>query len=634
MRKNAIGRLLMCIPYLLVAVAAFYWMYCRNCDFLWEVDRLNLFLRGGHFWTENVAVAGGALQYAGRFLTQFFYSQLWGSVVFAAMLLALMALASWAFRLGTVWTGLSAVLAVAVLLSCTQLGYMIYVLKTPGYMYTALLGLMVISALFGLYVRVEVKNRWLGAAVKSLALFGFSMMYALVGVYALALTLCCILYELLRLVKGEGRENGKVRSGRQLHRLVSVLVGAVSLWLVPAFYTSIFKGLNDERLYLVALLDFLLTDEERGLWFPFMVMAAALILMAVVASLRGGVKFSPTDRNGGTGRKHVLAAASVMVISLAYAGHILWHKSYVDANFYTTLAAVRAVENRDWSRVVELTSYAQQPTRTLVLLRNLALVKTGKAGDEMFRYTDGDAPYDAPRPVQALRLMAARPLYFNYGKVNFCYRWSMEDKVEYGLCPEYLIYMTRCALLNGEWAIARKYIATLKETSFYRGEAERYEALVGRKDAVLASAEFADVAPLMAYNDVLDGDGGLIEVYLLNNFAYMSGGNERQVPLSVLSSMVLKNPDLFWRHFLVYARHHKELPVHFQEAALLFGWLQNLDVSKLPIAQETQRRFMSMVELAQSGVDETTGATDPVVLQKIGGTYWYYYFFVKGLKTN
>ena len=114
----------------------------------------------------------------------------------------------------------------------------------------------------------------------------------------------------------------------------------------------------------------------------------------------------------------------------------------------------------------------------------------------------------------------------------------------------------------------------------------------------------------------------------------MSCGNEQLVELSILSNMISKSPERFWPHFVVYAKNNTELPVHFQEAALLFGWLQNIDVSQFKISDEVRSRFMELVDMAQKGMNDADAANDPIIRGRFGDTYWYYYFFVKGLKTN
>ena len=617
MKSDACKRGMMIgIPVLILALLAFYWMYFRNDVYLWKVERMSLFLTDDSFFSEKMSVAGGFLHYLGCFFTQLFHFQFWGSVLYAVMIAGLSMLIIWSFGLGTKYAGLAVIPASAVLLTCTELGYMLYVVKLPGYFYAALLGTLFISLFFGLYVRVRRCAGKVSYASSLVMLVLFAFFYAFIGTYAVALLVCCAVYELV---------------AYRLKGIVGAVLAVAGILAVPRILAlCVYEGLNLDTLYNVCLPDFLFTDEESSLWYPYIIIGISLVLLSVVSALRmqDAGDAEPVNRTS------VVWNVAVSVAALSFSSYTLWNRSFKDEDLYAVLRAERSAEERNWQAVLDATVTDYEPTRAMVLLRNLALFKMGMAGDKIFTYPDGSKEYNIPRTAQVLRLVGARILYFNYGKLNFCYRWCMEDKVEYGLSAEHLIYMTRCSLLNGEWELAEKYIRTLKSTLFYGDLASHYESMLRRPDKVAADPEFKDIIPLMAYNNLLDGDGGLVEIYLLNNFGYMSGGNKQLVELSILSNMISKLPERFWPHFVVYAKNNTELPVHFQEAALLFGWLQNIDVSQFNISDEVRSRFMELVDMAQKGMNDADAANDPIIRGRFGDTYWYYYFFVKGLKTN
>lgn len=615
----------MAVPLVAVAAMVFYWTYFRNADVMWQGERLSLFLYSRLFFAEKMTQAGGLLQYAGCFLTQFFHHPLAGCALFTLLCVGLSCAVAWAFRLGPVLAGLAVLPPVAATLSATELGYMLYVMKLPGHLCVPLVGLTLIALLYGLYARARLSRRWATAALRCVLLAAFSALYAFMGVYALALTACCVLHELLQGLTS--KEQGPAR----LLGLAPVAVAALGFRLVPVLSAKVYTGLNDELLYRVGLPDFAFEGGERALWMPFALMLASLALATVASQLAGRPALH--DSRGRLRRPVLALALALAAGSTGYGLHALSEHSCKDDNFHTAVSALRAAEEGDWYEVISRTAGAEQPTRAIVMLRNLALVKTGQAADRMFAFTDGDAPFVTPREMPAMRLLCSRILYFHYGQVNNCYRWAMEDKVEYGLTADYLIYMVRCALAGGEWQLARKYIHTLRQTLFYRDLAARYEAVAGDSRRTAQLEEMKGVAPLMAFTDLLDSDKGMVEYLLLGKFMNTDGVNEPQVNLSLLSSLVYKQHEAFWHHLALYAKYHQTLPVHYQEAALMFGWLQKLDVSRLPITDEVRQRFKGMEDLIQAGVTEND-AHNPMVTQKAGGTYWYYYFFVNGLKIN
>ena len=55
-------------------------------------------------------------------------------------------------------------------------------------------------------------------------------------------------------------------------------------------------------------------------------------------------------------------------------------------------------------------------------------------------------------------------------------------------------------------------------------------------------------------------------------------------------------------------------------------------IPDLPIAPTVQQRFQRLVDASARLGDNTANAA--ALRPEFGDTYWYYYFFVEGLKTN
>ena len=108
------------------------------------------------------------------------------------------------------------------------------------------------------------------------------------------------------------------------------------------------------------------------------------------------------------------------------------------------------------------------------MMTHLALNRLGWAGDSLFTFCFADEPHESTRPEFVMRQFISRDILMRLGRVNDAYRWCMEDMVEYGPKAEYLKTMAICALLNGEYALARKYLRPLQKTLFYSDMASRY----------------------------------------------------------------------------------------------------------------------------------------------------------------
>ncbi|MDE6120959.1 MAG: hypothetical protein K2F63_04140, partial [Muribaculaceae bacterium] len=215
-----------------------------------------------------------------------------------------------------------------------------------------------------------------------------------------------------------------------------------------------------------------------------------------------------------------------------------------------------------------------------------------------------------------------------------CYRWCMEDMVEYGPKVEYLKYMSRCAILNGEYPLARRYLRMLSRTLYHKDWARKYMAMTYDPALAEKDPELAYVRKLNAFNNHIGGDGSLIETYISTNLAALEGGPPELVEMSLQFNLVRKDINGFWPRFILYARTHERLPVHYQEAALLFSALEHkVDCSQFRIDPEVAREFNLFMEMAQKNA-HLSEEHNRHVFGPFGKTYWYYYFFTKGLKTT
>ena len=299
------------------------------------------------------------------------------------------------------------------------------------------------------------------------------------------------------------------------------------------------------------------------------------------------------------------------------------------------------MERLEWRKVLDIAkSQEQTPTRLMVLNRNLALLKLGKAGDEMFHYLDGG---EAPKSPFEIRLMqvGGKMLYYHYARMNFCYRWCLEDAVEYGWKVDYLKYMVKASIVSGEYPLAMKYINTLKKTLFYKEWAKKYEKMIQSPELIAKDREFAGILPLYQFEDQLDGDNTLVEIYLLNYFAHTY--NELNTPMfdeaALMCALTLKDIQTFWNCFFRYANSHKSsrMPTHYQEAALLYGNLEKeVDISKMPFDKSVKMRFQDFMRFAQKHAVKDV-ERDPeakkLFYERFGDTFFYFYFFIRDVKS-
>lgn len=591
-------------PLVLVALTL-YLLLTELLPYVQETAELTPFYLTDTFGADMLHRVGGGVFYVASLLQSCFALPWLGTLLLCGVLAALAYSLKWALRLSDEKEGFCWLPSAALLLNYTQTGYLIYLLKSPAVAFTAPVGMLVATWAAGGWMRMnswKIRILW----IVIISTVGFWLM----GVYAL---LACGMVVLA--------EMADFRRSPISKQQIALLAGLVvcSLLLPRLLYSQGCFMMRVEDLYRAGLPDFCWNTDEKHLYYPLLV---AFVVTGVLSLVRR-VAFP-----------RWMSWCSLAVLAVSAIG--CWHYSFRDDNFLSILRMKHEALKGDYEAVIEQSRTAtHEPTRTEIMLTRLALYETGRMGDELFLYQDGDAAYRSPRPAQYMRLMAAHLLYYYYGKVNYAYRWSMEDMVEYGHRPYYLKCMARCALLNGESRLAQKYLDELGHTLWYRDFASKYMPYTTHPERVKTDGEMSKIQPLLQYGDVLDGDGGLIEMYLLNSFAYTEGGSRPIVELSLMNNLITKNIQAAWpRLMMLLPTWHGHIPRHYQEAALLIGQLSGgrIDTSLLPIDGEVRQEFNELIQAsAQNGDD---AANSQLLRPKFGGTYWYYYFFINGLKTN
>ena len=585
------------------SVLSLYLLGVELKPFLIETAALTPFYTTTSFIADMMSMPCGFVGYIASMMQSCFAMPWLGALLLTLLLVALAESMRRVFKVSAAWSGLCSVPSFMLILNYTEVGYMLWLVKTPALAFTMPLG-MLIS--IGLTATAMVFHKlWIKLVL--------IVLYATVGYWLFGLFgLLACLFVVLPIIA----EAIRTRQCKHLSIILGILL--LALVLPRVMYGQGLFAMRVQDIYVAGLPDYIWNDAERYLYYPALVAIAFCLLLSTTLF---------TQKN--------IVCLIVSLIGMIVAAICLFNYTYRDSNFFDTLEQKQALEQGDYERVLDIARTAETPpTRIQVMLTREALWQTGQAGDKIFAYSDGDTPCNSPRQFQYMRLLCGRLFYYLEGKVNYAYRWCMEDMVEYGRRPDYLCYMTKCALVNGEWKLADKYLDALDHTLWYKDFATKYRTYVTDHSLVAKDKEMSAIKPLLRYNDVLDGDGGLIELFILNSYAYSTGGSREIVERALMNSLIIKNLDNFWYRFMaLLPGWNGHIPVHFQEAALMVAQLQGgVDTSKLPIDNAIRERFAQLVEKSGQNGDNASNAY--LLKPEFGDTYWYYYFFVEGLKTN
>lgn len=581
-----------CLAALLVVAGALLFF---EADLLWKLQEQNLFLDTPIFFKEQMVVPGGLLSWAGTWLTQLFFYPWLGTLVLCASWLLLMWLVKKAFALPNEWTPLALVPVCLLLLTIVDMGYWVYLLKLPGHAFVGTLGTIAVVAL--LWAFRALPQRWgLRLVFIGVTAFVGYPLYPLFGIYGLAASLLMGLYiwrfdqPLWQKITGS----------------VLALAGAA---LVPLLcYHYAYHETNIANIYYAGLPLYFLQEEYHAYYLPYYGLALFFVVM-VLLRLDGFKRFKR------------IATQAIVLGALAFAVFNYWYK---DENFHHELRMQRCIEQNDWQGVVdEAALQKDEPTRAIVMMRNLALSRLGRQADEMFLYPNGSKRYEAPFNMR-LMLCVGPMIYYHYGMINYSARLSTEMGVEFGWRVENLKLLAKCALLNKEEGRARKFLNLLKHTTFYGSWANS----VREKD------ELNTVARMMHYDNFLSGDNGYVEQFLMKRLAESTSKDDALFQeQALLATLWTKDNKQFWYHFRDYLELHPNarIPRYIQEAAYLYGKLEGREmIDQMPIDPMVKQSFENFMGAAQN----YNHMEADIVREGMKGysdTYYYDYYLMRDL---
>ena len=581
-----------CLAALLVVAGALLFF---EADLLWKLQEQNLFLDTPIFFNEQMVVPGGLLSWAGTWLTQLFFYPWLGTLVLCASWLLLMWLVKKAFALPNEWTPLALVPVCLLLLTIVDMGYWVYLLKLPGHAFVGTLGTIAVVAL--LWAFRALPQRWgLRLVFIGVTAFVGYPLYPLFGIYGIAATLLMGLY----IWRFDQPFWQKITGS------VLALAGAA---LVPLLcYHYAYHETNIANIYFAGLPLYFLQEEYHAYYLPYYGLALFFVVMVLL-------------RLDGVKRFKRIATQAIVLGALAFAVFNYWYK---DENFHHELRMQRCIEQNDWQGVVdEAALQKDEPTRAIVMMRNLALSRLGRQADEMYLYPNGSKRYEAPFNMR-LMLCVGPMIYYHYGMINYSARLSTEMGVEFGWRVENLKLLAKCALLNKEEGRARKFLNLLKHTTFYGSWANS----VREKD------ELNTVARMMHYDNFLSGDNGYVEQFLMKRLAESTSKDDALFQeQALLATLWTKDNKQFWYHFRDYLELHPNarIPRYIQEAAYLYGKLEGREmIDQMPIDPMVKQSFENFMGAAQN----YNHMEADIVREGMKGysdTYYYDYYLMRDL---
>ena len=603
-------RLISFLPWLgallLIAVALLY----LEGDLLWKVQQNSLFLDTSLFFRDQMLVPAGFLSYVSCYFIQFFYHPWLGVLLLCGWWLLLMWLTKRAFRIADNWATLVLVPVAALLIADMSLGYWHYLMRVRGYFYVPTIGTTAAVAMLWAF-RALPQKLWIRiVAIVVATVVG----YPLFGIYALAAVLLMGIWA-WRL------------DGNRSQSAILTVVALLCIIAVPLIcYRYIYYQTYFNDLWTIGLPITNVLKNYKDYYIPYYIIGIFFLLMVLFCQRSLPAKLQKP--------LYSWSLQGILVVVLI-AG--VWKWWYKDANFHHELAMQHCIEQSDWEGVVSEGEKQgeTEPTRSIIIMRNMALFRLGRQCEEMYDFPWGRKIGDPNVPYDMLSVAFSKTFFYQYGLLNDTHRRCMEDGVEYGWTVEDLHYLARCSILRDERPAAQKALNLLRHTMFYGEKADSLQQLLGNAKKINNDPEMGAIIHMLQYKDALGMDEGKPERYLMNVLAYQDSYNFYFQEQAVIAALQKRNPGLFWARYNRYRqlRRNSAMPRIFQEAAYLFSMTgKGPNPAQLSIDKGIKDSYAAFVRESKK-FDKQQAIVGRTALHPFfGNTYFFYYYFLQDMQ--
>jgi hypothetical protein len=283
--------------------------------------------------------------------------------------------------------------------------------------------------------------------------------------------------------------------------------------------------------------------------------------------------------------------------------------------------------NEDWKGMVETAhDNAKLSYRPIAAYYAIALVQTGQLAENLFDIRlDYDLLYvkgwSGDADVGTTYYLA--DCNFHAGLFRAATHTAMEQLTMNGPSLHDLKLLTRLALLDHDWALARKYLTIIDRTPFEGDFVERYGAMVGDSAAVAADPVFARVR---LTEPVADSFESFYQspIFLGYTAVLTAGRSMQALQQSLMANLYSKRMPEFLQRC---RRLVGTTPPRSIAEGLLIQAIKDPDLMKaFPQLEMLLDRFQLFLQDAMPYMQDRERGSE-VLFEKYRGYYPYYYFF-------
>lgn len=576
------------LPFLILWLATFSIFYFLFDYIFFYQEKEGLFLTSSEYFFTHFNRPGGLLMYLSEFLTAFYYFPFAGAIILSTLIVVAALLVQQILKYCSGENSF--------LLPFLAGGILFYLHSDYHFLLFNSLGIVLQLAAFYLVLRTDrFLNGWLPVIL-------FPFWYFATGNLAFIFAMQFSLYLMLK------RE-----------KLASIQVA--TFWLLPIVFIYISK----EYIFNFSLKDLLSYPIKTSVlnWnsYIYFVLAAILMVLPAISLLIQ----SHLRKKYFSGIPVRIAVPTLIIASSCW---LVFTKINPKDKHYFHVEKLFYQDKFD-----EIIAYNLNHPSTNILtgfLNNIALSERGKLDEMLFRFPQSSEGKTLFLPWDMAGEVLKRGGYFYYtiGMINEAHRWAYENMVMNGNSPEGLKMLIKTELINGNLAMAGKYIDMLGRSLFYRKDAAKFQKLAIDPAALDQNPELVAKRRLKLKDDFFV----LADNPLINLEAVIKSNPENRIALEYEMAFLLLKKDFnglvnvlsFYSNTL-----DQNLPLHVEEAVVAYKTLGIGDaavIETLNIQPETIDRFTSYLQtLKQFGNNKA--AAQQALYKSFGDTFWYYVFY-------
>lgn len=563
-----------------VAVFLFWWLACPAL--LSFQEQYQLFLMDGDYIGQLLAVPDGFARCVAEYLIQYYINHALGALVLAIIFVIIHRL---------VWRLMAAV-------SDTASGH--YALSfIPVLSLWLMLGDESVLLTFAIALILALATMWVyEVAGKRLRVYLIILLIPLLYWLAGPVVLMFAAWVTIRQFQTMDSKWTGLLIGvlAIIYALACILV---SSWLVPYPLFRLFYGIDYYRFV------------EVYYWMFLITMVLSVVIPAVMF-------WVPMLRRG-----RITGCVEAVILLAAF---LLLRPSFYDSRKAEVMEYDYLVRCQNWGAILAKADKKTPDLPMTVCATNLALGMSGQLGERLFDYyqngTQGLVP---PFERNFASILLTGEVYWQLGLVNNAQQFAfeaMEAIPNYAKSCRAVKRLAETNLVNGEYAVARKYMQMLQKTLAYHQWAERTLPLLGNEKAISEHPVYGRMRQIRLKDDFLFSERELDKI-----FGQLVMHNQRNgLALQYLLAAPLLNRDVnTFMNYMIYVDglHLGYRPRSCQEA-VVFAYAQR--------KQRPPQGYVSDMVLRQFGEYVniySQGGKDAPQLTRFKNTAWYYFMGVK-----